>query len=74
MPLVFSSYSDGCVRLWDARNGRLLTTLTGNTDMINDMVVCFVDSENAVVVSASDDKTVRIFDVDIGAIMRTQLQ
>jgi len=74
VPLVFSSYSDGCVRLWDARNGRLLTTLTGNTDMINDMVVCFVDSENAVVVSASDDKTVRIFDIDIGAIMRTQLQ
>ena len=59
----------------DARNGQLLQTLTGHSDVINDMDVSFVPSStggaggHAVVVTASDDKTVRIFDLDIDAVL-----
>ena len=69
LPLVFTSSSDGAVRVWDARNGVLVKTLTGHSDMINDLDVTFFDPENeggmAVIVSGSDDKTVRIYELDI---------
>ena len=38
-PLIFASYADGAVRVWDARNGQLVKDLTGNTDVINGMAV-----------------------------------
>lgn len=67
LPLVFTSSSDGIVRLWDARNGSLVKTLTGHVDMINDLNVCFIDPENeggtAIIVSGSDDKTVRVYEL-----------
>ena len=75
MPLVVTSTCRGQVHLWDARNGQLLQTLTGHSDVINDMDVSFVPSStggaggHAVVVTASDDKTVRIFDLDIDAVL-----
>ena len=71
VPLVFSSYSDGSIQLWDTRNGQLLTRLTGHTDMINDLAVQFLDNNHAIVVTGSDDHTVRIFEVDIAAILQT---
>jgi len=68
-PLVCTSSSDGNVRIWDARNGSLVQTLTGHSDMINDLDVSFIDAENeggtAVIVSGSDDKSVRIYEVVI---------
>mmetsp|Transcript_25402 Transcript_25402/g.45852 ORF Transcript_25402/g.45852 Transcript_25402/m.45852 type:complete len:479 (-) Transcript_25402:94-1530(-) len=69
LPLVFTSSSDGIVRVWDARNGSLVKTLTGHADMINDLDVCFIEPENqggtAVIVSGSDDKTIRIFEMNV---------
>jgi ribosome assembly protein SQT1 len=79
LPLVFTASSSGVVYLWDARNGRLLHSLTGHTDVINDMDVQFVDVEGcpggtAIVTTASDDKTIRIFEVDVKAALLQQEQ
>jgi len=69
LPLVFTSCSDGAVHVFDARNGSLVKTLTGHADMINDLDICFIDPENeggtVVIVSGSDDKTVRIYELGI---------
>lgn len=75
LPLVVTSSSDGCVRLWDARNGTLLQNLTGHIDMINDLSVVFVDPQNAggtaVVVCGSDDHTVRLYEIDVNASLQS---
>lgn len=80
LPLVITSTCRGQVHLWDARNGQLLQTLTGHTDVINDMNVSFVPpvapsvAGHAIIVTASDDKTVRIFDLDMDAAILQQQQ
>lgn len=75
LPLVFTSCSDGAIRLWDARNGTLLQTLTGHSDMINDMDIIFIDPQHAggtaVIVSGSDDKTARIYEIDIDVVLQS---
>jgi angio-associated migratory cell protein len=75
LPVVFTSSTAGAVRLWDARNGQLLQTLTGGSaEVINDMSVQWLDGgKSAVVVTASDDGKVRIFDVNIAALMDSVL-
>ena len=70
LPLVITSTCRGQVHLWDARNGQRLQTLTGHSDVINDLQVTFQPSATgpaglAVIVTASDDKTVRVFQTDI---------
>jgi ribosome assembly protein SQT1 len=63
LPLVIVSYTDGVIGIWDARVGTMIGSLTGHTDMINDMDVSFVDgSAAAVIVTGSDDKSVKIFE------------
>lgn len=78
LPLVFTSSSDGSVRVWDARNGSLVATLTGHADMINDLDVCFIDPENqggtAVIVSGSDDETVRVYELDVKEALQQSTQ
>jgi WD40 repeat protein len=69
LPLVYTAGSDGVVRVWDARNGSMIAALTGHSDMINDMDVDTVDGK-AVIVSGSDDKSVRVFEVDIAAALQ----
>ena len=73
LPLVFTTMTSGKMRLWDARTGALLTTLTGHTDGINDVDVRFTENGNALVVSASDDKSIRAFEVDVNALLTTQV-
>ena len=63
LPLVIASYTDGVVCIWDARVGVMVTSMTGHEDMINDMNVSFVDGSNAaVIVTGSDDKSVKMFE------------
>jgi len=69
LPLVFTAMTSGAIRLWDARTGGLLTTMTGHTDSINDVDVQFLENGNAIVVTASDDKSIRIFEVDINGLL-----
>jgi angio-associated migratory cell protein len=68
LPMVFTASSSGVVRLWDARNGILLHTLTGGVEQINDMDIQFIPSSGvAIIVTASDDKTLRVFELDVNA-------
>lgn len=63
LPLVIASYTDGVICIWDARVGTMVTSMTGHEDMINDMNVSFVDGSNAaVIVTGSDDKSVKMFE------------
>mmetsp|Transcript_5664 Transcript_5664/g.15990 ORF Transcript_5664/g.15990 Transcript_5664/m.15990 type:complete len:496 (-) Transcript_5664:33-1520(-) len=72
LPLIFTTSISGKIRLWDARTARLLTTLTGHTDVINEADFFFHDNGSAVIVSGGDDKTVRVFEVDVNAILAQQ--
>lgn len=72
LPLVVTASTTGIVAIWDARNGRLLQTLTGHTDTINDMTVQCSSSSNGgdggnhtVIVTGSDDHSVRVFEVNV---------
>ena len=64
LPLVLCSYTDGVVCVWDVRVGKMVGSLSGHEDMINDMSVSFVgdNSTAAVVVTGSDDKMVKMFE------------
>ena len=63
LPLVIASYTDGVVCIWDARVGKMVDSLTGHEDMINAMDVSFVDgSAAALIVTGSDDKSVKMFE------------
>lgn len=73
LPIILASYADGIIRLWDARNGQLLHSLTGgnggsNVDnQINDFSVQFSDDGGvACIVTGNDDGSVKVFDVNIG--------
>lgn len=76
LPLVITSTCGGKVHVWDARNGNLLHTLTGHSDVINHMDVAFAPPAatggtgggQAMVVTGSDDTTVRIFVVDFDSL------
>lgn len=71
LPLCFTASTAGVVRLWDARNGSLLSSLTGHSDVINDLSVCYAnDGKTALICTASDDKTVRLFELDIPATLQ----
>lgn len=70
LPLVVTASTTGVLAIWDARNGRLLQTLTGHTDTINDMTVQCSSPTNgggnhAVIVTGSDDHSVRVFEVNV---------
>mmetsp|Transcript_13870 Transcript_13870/g.21137 ORF Transcript_13870/g.21137 Transcript_13870/m.21137 type:complete len:453 (+) Transcript_13870:40-1398(+) len=69
-PIVFTSASDGMIRIWDARSGKLIKALTGHTDMINDLDINTF-GETAIIISGSDDKSIRVFDCDIGAPLKS---
>jgi len=72
LPLILASYTDGATRLWDARDGSLVTILTGGHAgvMINGMAAEFVGADapgggTAVVATAVDDGGVRVFEINI---------
>jgi len=83
MAVLLASYADGAVRVWDARDGTLVDVLTGGHDgsMINGMDVQFAADGKAIVVTAVDDGSVKVFESDVGVAMeraaeerRAQLQ
>ena len=72
LPLVFTASSNGFIRIWEARNGNLVSALTGKSDVINDLSVVSLDNgQKAVIVSGSDDNTVRVFEIDVAAAIRS---
>ncbi|MGH7868037.1 MAG: WD40 repeat domain-containing protein, partial [Candidatus Dormibacteraceae bacterium] len=56
------------VKVWDARNGRLLQTLEGHSDAV--YPVAF-SPDNLRLASGSQDSTVRIWDVRSGRLLQT---
>ncbi|GKZ00190.1 hypothetical protein MPSEU_000972000 [Mayamaea pseudoterrestris] len=75
LPLVFTSCTNGSIYIWDARNGRLVHTMAGSDDVINDMNICFVDEgRKAIVSTACDDNLVRVHDVDVMAVMEASVE
>eukprot|EP00563_Minutocellus_polymorphus_P014129 CAMPEP_0181057794 /NCGR_PEP_ID=MMETSP1070-20121207/20447_1 /TAXON_ID=265543 /ORGANISM="Minutocellus polymorphus, Strain NH13" /LENGTH=545 /DNA_ID=CAMNT_0023137245 /DNA_START=93 /DNA_END=1730 /DNA_ORIENTATION=- len=81
LPLVLATYTDGATRLWDARDGSLVTTLTGGHAgvMINGMAAEFVGADapgggTAVVVTAVDDGGVRVFEINIASAVEAAAQ
>lgn len=74
LPFVFVSTINGTVRVWDARNGTLLHTLTGGStaDQINDMDIQFLSDGSAVIVAAGDDNVVRVFELDVNALTQAR--
>lgn len=77
LPIVFASYTDGNVRVWDARNGRSLTTLYGGKldNQINDLCVQVLNTEQGsilgpvLIITATDDGESKIFKVDMNLLM-----
>ena len=78
LPMVCTAALDNIIRLWDARAGTVLTTFTGHTDLVTDIVFSpakystLASGEQAVsaetvldcIVSVSDDRTSRVFMID----------
>mmetsp|Transcript_27785 Transcript_27785/g.31543 ORF Transcript_27785/g.31543 Transcript_27785/m.31543 type:complete len:502 (+) Transcript_27785:45-1550(+) len=73
-PVVFASTINNRVRVWDARNGNLLHTLTGGStkEQINYMDIQFLPNGSAIIVIAGDDKVVRVFELNINLLTQTQ--
>lgn len=59
--VVSSSYYDGLITIWDALTGEEITTMKGHTSTVRSAKYS-PDGEK--IVSISDDKTIRIWDVD----------
>jgi WD40 repeat protein len=78
LPIVCTAALDNVVRLWDARNGALLQELTGHNDLVINIDMVPITAENRIegcgdatdmIVSVSDDKTARIFMINVNALV-----
>ena len=68
LPLIYTAATDGAVRLWDARSGALLQTLTGHEDMILDFDVAFGEPGSGrgdVILTGADDGKAKVFYVNL---------
>jgi len=63
-----SSSNDKTVRIWDANDGRYVSTLTGHSLGISDIAW---SPDSQMIVTASDDRTVKLFDVHNHALIHT---
>jgi WD40 repeat protein len=65
LPTVVTCTTLGSGHVWDARNGQLLHTATGHTDVINDMSIVFnPQGGSATLVTAGEDHSIRVFELD----------
>lgn len=65
-PIIYAGTVEGLLYVWDARNGALLKTLAGHTDMVLDMTfIPGAENGNPLgLLTASDDESVRLFKVE----------
>jgi WD40 repeat protein len=56
------------LKVWDLASGRELRTLTGHSDAVNAVAVA---PDGRRVVSASDDNTVKVWNVETGEVLAT---
>jgi angio-associated migratory cell protein len=65
-PIVLVATTDGMVHMWDARNGGLLQTLrTGGRATINDLQVLAMNKDHVLVMTASEDHVIRLFQLNL---------
>jgi WD40 repeat protein len=78
LPLIATAALDNVVRIWDARNGALLQELTGHNDLVTSIEMVPITAENRVegsgdatdmIISVSDDKTARVFMLNVHALV-----
>lgn len=55
--------ADKLIKIWDATTGDIIQTLSGHSEGISDIAW---SAHNDYIASASDDKTVRIWSLDVG--------
>ena len=67
---VVTASEDNTARLWDAKTGAALATLSGHTDTVDSAVF---SPDGSRVVTASTDKTARLWDAKTGARARHAL-
>lgn len=60
---IFTGADDYLIKIWSARDGRLLSTLRGHSGEITDLSINF---ENQLLASGSTDKYIRIWDLRTG--------
>ena len=65
---VVTASDDKTARLWDAKTGAALTTLSGHANWVHSAVF---SPDGSRVVTASEDKTARIWDANTGAALAT---
>ncbi len=57
---------DNTIRMWDIDTGKLLRTLSGHTQHVNDMAF---SPDNKIIATGSYDQTVRLWDADTGKLL-----
>lgn len=61
MGICFGTAADKTVQIWETGNGKLINTLTGHAQGLSDLAW----TENSrKIATASDDKLIKIFDVE----------
>jgi angio-associated migratory cell protein len=79
LPIVIVSHTGGIIHFWDARNGRLIHSITGSNEVVNDMTIHFpstspdIQQQHAmagIIVTGSDDNTIRLFDIDLTEVLQ----
>ena len=61
---IVTASRDNTARLWDAKTGAALATLSGHTDAVTSAAF---SPDGSRVVTASEDKTARLWDAKTGA-------
>ncbi|XP_001375124.3 WD repeat and SOCS box-containing protein 2 [Monodelphis domestica] len=60
--ILATGLNDGQIKIWEVQTGRLLLNLSGHQDVVRDL--SFTPNGNLILVSASRDKTLRIWDLN----------
>ena len=67
LPLIEKTGAENVVKIWDTQTGRHVKDLVGHTEGLSDVAWAF---DSARLASASDDTTIRVWNVEAVSIVR----